>query len=61
MRQLCVLGFELAEKLFSFRECTSPHPAKLVSDSHLTRIHANTNTTTRTYIRTPEKVNFLTM
>jgi hypothetical protein len=58
MRQLCILGFELAEKLFNFREWTSPHPANLVSDSHLTRIHVNTNTTTITYTRRPEKVNF---
>jgi len=39
IRPLCVLGFELAEKLFSFRVWTPPHPAKLVSDSHITCIH----------------------
>jgi hypothetical protein len=39
IRPLCVLGFELAEKLFSFGGWTSPHPEKLVSDSHITCIH----------------------
>jgi len=39
IRPLCILGFELAEKLFSDGGWTSPHPAKLVSDSHITYIH----------------------